>query len=454
MKLAHVSPWAIKERRSPGRRWTTWKSLCLCLAALQLVILVSATSAEPEKAPDARTFFERALKAHEQKDYAGFVENMEAALKLRPNHQIYMYDLAAGYALAGKKERALTLLSEGAAMGFVFPEIGNDADFASLLGESNFEAVLKKFNKNRATVGRGEPAFTVHEKGLVPEGLAYDPNTKTFFVGSVYRRKIVAVNATGEARDFSHESDGLWSVMGMKVDAKRRLLWGCTAGHRQMANAKPEDDGKTAVFKYDPATGKLLKEYPIPDNDGRKHWLGDLALDSQGDVYASDSLSPAIYVIRQDKNEIEPFVAGPPFINPQGIVLTPDEKKLLMANYLKGLFLIDLQTKRVQEIIAPTDATLLGIDGIYRAGHEVIAVQNGITPNRVVRLKLTDDYSKVENLEVLEANNPVFDEPTLGVVVGDRFYFIANSQWSAIDAKGQLAPPEKLRNPVILRTKL
>lgn len=423
------------------------------VVALQLFAAGVAISAEPEKTPQARTSFERALKAYKQKDYAAFVENMEAALKLRPHHQVYMYDLAAGYALVAKKEQALAILSQAAAMGFVFPEIEKDADFASLRNESDFDAVLKKFAENRAPVIHSEQAFTVHAKGLVPEGLAYDPNTKTFFVGSVYRRKIVAVNAAGEAKDFSHESDGLWSVMGMKVDAKRHLLWGCTAGHMQMANAKPEENGKTAVFKYDLSSGKLLKKYPVPDGGG-KHWLGDLALDSKGNVYASDSLSPAVYVIRQDKDEIESFVAGSPFINPQGIVLTSDEKKLLMADYLKGLFLIDLQTKEVVEVAALENATLLGIDGIYHVGNDIIAVQNGITPNRIVRLKLCSDWLVVEKLEVLEANNPVFDEPTLGVVVGDQFYFIANSQWGAIDAKGKLAPEEKLKDPVVLRLRL
>ena len=256
-----------------------------------LVWVAVGAFAASEENQDARAFFKRALQAHAQKDYPGFVENMEAALKLRPNHQVYMYDLAAGYALAGKKEQAIALLSRAAALGFVFPEIEKDADFSSLRGRDDFDAVLKKFAENRTPTSHSEPAFTVHEKGLVPEGLAYDPNTKTFFLGSVYRRKIVAVNAANEARNFSRDSDGLWSVMGMKVDATRRLLWGCTAGHVQMADAKPEDDGKTALFKYDLASGKLLKKYPVPD-DGRKHWLGDLALDSHGNVYASDSLSP------------------------------------------------------------------------------------------------------------------------------------------------------------------
>ena len=453
MKLRRLLPCAIKGRRSPERRWATWKSPFLDVFTLVAALHLFATSTDAETSADARSFFKRALTAHEQKNYAAFVENMEAALKLRPHHQVYMYDLAAGYALVGEKAKALALLSQAAAMGFVFREIDKDADFSSLHGESGFEAVSKKFAENRAPVVQSEQAFTVYEKGLVPEGLAYDPETKTFFVGSVYRRKIIAVNERGDARDFSHQSDGLWSVMGMKVDAKRRLLWGCTAGHQQMAHAKPENDGKTAVFQYDLTNGKLVKKYPVPD-DGQKHWLGDLTIDSKGDVYASDSLSPAIYVIRRDKNKIESFVGGSPFINPQGLVLTPDEKKLVMADYLKGLFLIDLQTKQVQEIAAPANTTVLGIDGIYRAGRNIIAVQNGIRPNRIVRMRLSDDFRKVEKMEVLEANNPLFDEPTLGVLVDNRFYFIANSQWGAIDEKGGLAPDEKLKDPIILSLEL
>jgi tetratricopeptide (TPR) repeat protein len=172
-----------------------------------LVCVAVGAFAASEENQDARAFFKRALKAHEQKDYPGFVENMEAALKLRPNHQVYMYDLAAGYALAGKKEQAIALLSRAVALGFVFPEIEKDADFSSLRGQDDFDAVLKKFAENRRPISHSEPAFSVHEKGLVPEGLAYDPNTKTFFLGSVYQRKIVAVNAANEARDFSRDSE-------------------------------------------------------------------------------------------------------------------------------------------------------------------------------------------------------------------------------------------------------
>ena len=46
--------------------------------------------------------------------------------------------------------------------------------------------------------------------------------------------------------------------------------------------------------------------------------------------------------------------------------------------------------------------------------------------------------------KVLEANNPVFDEPTLAVLSGDTLFYIANSQWAAIDEKGKLAGDDKL----------
>lgn len=81
-------------------------------------------------------------------------------------------------------------------------------------------------------------------------------------------------------------------------------------------------------------------------------------------------------------------------------------------------------------------------------------MQNGVNPARLVRLFPSADLNRVERLETVEANNPAFDEPTLGVVVGDDFYLIANSQWGAIDDEGRLAPPEKLKEHVVLKINL
>ena len=51
-------------------------------------------------------------------------------------------------------------------------------------------------------------------------------------------------------------------------------------------------------------------------------------------------------------------------------------------------------------------------------------------------------------------NNPLFKEPTLGVVVKQDLFYVANSQWGSFDKGGVLWPIERLKEPVILRLHL
>jgi hypothetical protein len=101
-----------------------------------------------------------------------------------------------------------------------------------------------------------------------------------------------------------------------------------------------------------------------------------------------------------------------------------------------------------------SDFTSLGIDGLYYYKGSLIGIQNGVNPQRVIKLSLSKDLCHFDRFETIEANNPVFDEPTLGVLVKNDFYFIANSQWGAVDESGKLAPAEKLKDPTVLKVKL
>jgi sugar lactone lactonase YvrE len=424
--------------------------MCALACALSAQTLLVA---QDKQAKDARHYAQQAVKAYKEKNYQGFLENMKRAVSLRPTHQSYTYNLAVAYALTGDKKEALTWLARGAAMGLIYP-LSDDADFNSIKETAEFKAILKKIESNKLPVTNSTTQFTIKEKGLIPESVAYDPDTQTFYVGSVYKRKILSVDGRGEVREFaSAQGDGLWSVMGMKVDAGRRHLWVCTVAHPQMANYLEEDQGRSAIFKYDLRTGRLIKKYLLP-NRPKAHWLGDLVLDSNGDVFATDSVSPAIYAIPRRKDELELFMESDEFVSPQGLALSRDEKQLFMADYSKGIFVVNLQTKSYLDLAPAPNSTLLGIDGLYQHEGRLIAIQNGVNPQRVVRHTLNRNGDAVERFDVLEANNPLFDEPTLGVVVEDMFYYVANSQWGAIDNKGQLAPAEKLREPVILKIKL
>lgn len=423
-------------------------------AALAAVLCLSACFVLAQEGPrhDARYYETLAVKAYQAKDYAGFLENMKQAAALRPDHPRIVYNLSAAYALNGRKAEAIDWLTRLARMGLSY-DAGKDDDFASIKDSREFANVLALFGNNRSPVGVATQAFTVHEKGVVPESVAYDPSTRSFYVSSVYRRKILRVTAKGVAEEFATERDGLWSVMGMKVDAARRELWVCTAAQPQMSNYVAAERGRSGVFKFDLRTGRLAGKYMLPD-DSKQHWLGDLALDSRGDVYATDSLSPALYRLRRGADKFETVLEGEPFVSPQGLDFTPDEKQLFVADYAKGVFVVDLATKHYAPLAPAPDSTMLGIDGLYFYRGRLVAVQNGVNPNRVVQFFLSKDLSRVERFETVAANLSAFDEPTLGVVVKDDFYFIANSQWGTIDEQGRLAPPEKLKEPVVLKLRL
>ena len=419
---------------------------------LATFLLLTTTTAFSQETPpkDGRYFEAQARKAYDAKDYSAFLDNMKKAAELRPNHPRLMYNLAIGYALNGKSDDALKWLGAVADMGLIFPA-RDDRDFDSIRNRDEFKLIVQKFETNQAPKIRSNEAFTVHQKGLIPESVAYDSSTKSFYLSSVYKRKILKIDSHGVVSDFAGEASGLWSVMGMKIDTARHLLWVCTTAHPQMANYRKEDNGSSALMKFDLRTGQLLAKYS-PADKSKPHWLGDLAINANGDVFTTDSVTPAVYLLRKGENKLETLLEGGPFISPQGLDFTADQSKLFVADYARGIFLVDLKSKQITNIVA--DFTLLGIDGLYSYRNQLICVQNGVTPQRIVMYTLNRSLTRIEKFEVIEANNPSFDEPTLGVLVKDVFYFVANSQWASIDQNGKLAADDKLKDPVVLKLRL
>lgn len=408
--------------------------------------------AQGSPSEDVRYHVRQAQTAYKEKNYPDYASHLRAALELRPHHPTLMYNLAGAYALVGEQDKAFALLNRIAQMGLIYPA-DKDEDFARVRETAEFQAILEKFKQNRAHKGDSVTAFTLHEKGLIPESVAYDPLKRTFYISSVYRRKILSIDASGTVKDFASQRDGLWSANGMKVDARRRFLWVCTAAHSQMMGAEEKENGSSGILKFDLSSGRLLKKYMLPV-DSAKHALGDLAINGRGDVFATDSLKAAVYRIDHSKDQLELFITGNPFVSPQGLDFSPDQRHLFVADYVKGLFVIDLATKAVSAIAPAADTALLGIDGLYFYKQSLVAIQNGTNPHRVIRLFLGPGQREILKWDTLEVNNPLFDEPTLGVLVKNELYYVANSQWGTVNQKGELAPDDKLREPVILKLKL
>jgi WD40 repeat protein len=294
---------------------------------------------------------------------------------------------------------------------------------------------------------KAEVAFTVKEKGLIPEGIAYDPVAKDFYLSSIHKRKVVRVSPKGEVTDFvTSGSYGMLQSLGMKV-SDDGMLWVCN-------NSAEEDSIKIAnVHVLDLKTGKLVRKISL--SDGKPHLFNDLVFHPDGFAYVSDSDAGSVHRINRKTLVLEEFVSIRAGSYPNGIALSPDEKKLVVSTGSgMGIVSIDLASKEIKSI-AHEKFFILGADGLYRYKNALIGVQNVTYPEAVLRYNVSEDFSSIQSITTLVSHHPDFDSPTTGVIVGDYFYVIANSQLiQIVGNKGKLKRPDQLKDVVVLRIKL
>jgi hypothetical protein len=407
------------------------------IAAIALMIFAAVATSADEVA-ESRRLQQEAIAAFKAKDFSVFLEKIQAAAALRPQHPSMQYQLAIAYAFNGRSDAALDTLEGVAKMGFDYPA-AKDENLAALRASPRFPAIVERFATNARPIGSPLLAFTLDQSGLIPEGLAWDPRSQRHFVSSVRRRSIYAVDRRGRATLFASELP--LGAFGIKVDWRRHVLWVATA-------SLPPN--RAAVLQLDLQTGRTLASYQPADNE--KHLFGDLTIAPNGDVFVSDSASPIVFRIADGK--LTEFLRGP-FVSLQGLALSPDGSVLFAADYTKGLFEIDVHTGDLRSLPVPADVSLLGVDGIYLLDRRtLIGVQNGTNPNRVIRIDLSSDGHSVAGVQTLAANSPLMSDLTLGVLHDGWFFFNANGQWDLFDDDGKPKKDARFENLRVLKIRL
>jgi hypothetical protein len=66
-----------------------------------------------------------------------------------------------------------------------------------------------------------------------------------------------------------------------------------------------------------------------------------------------------------------------------------------------------------------------------------------------VKFTLDSARTRISSAAVLDNNASVATEPTIGVIVGDEFVYVANSQWEQYTPAGQLKPGATLSRPLL-----
>jgi len=372
-----------------------------------------------------------AVKAEEKGDLNGAYAALKEALELRPLHPGILLSLASVEARLGMLDEGALHVFQFASMGLV-AELKKNPDFQALKYRPHYVGALVTMEKNALPIGSPEPTYRLGDGRALFEGIAIDPATDRVFAGSVRESRIVVIEK-GVSRDFVKPDAGLWSVYGLAIDSERGLLWAVSAAGDQTQGVPEAEGGASGLFAFDLASGELKRKAVLPPES--KSALGDLTIARDGTVYATDSANPQIYRLKPDAKEIEPFAGDRRFVSLQGVTLSSDESRMLVADYALGLFAVDMKTLRATSISPTPLTTFVGIDGLTGHG-PFIATQNGVNPQRVLKIALDEDWLLATDTTVLAANSPLHDEITLGQIVGDAFVYIANSQWNRFNPDG------------------
>jgi hypothetical protein len=100
-----------------------------------------------------------------------------------------------------------------------------------------------------------------------------------------------------------------------------------------------------------------------------------------------------------------------------------------VADYSRGILRWDLRTDSVTAVTLSAGELLRGVDGLRREGRDLIGVQNGSSAPRIVRIRLSADGRQLQEIITLDRPAVLEGEPTVGVVLGDRYVYVASSAW-------------------------
>lgn len=386
----------------------------------------------------------QAREAYLKRDYAAAQPLLEQLYQFTNGSSRAVYNLASVAAAQGDKDRALKWLGIFVDMGQAM-DLSGDPSLKILESDARFRELTNRMQQNQQPVDHSAVAFKIPDPELLTEDIAYDPKQKNYYVSSIRAHKIIRIDATGRTSDFVTSDD---SFFALRLDPNHRVLWATTSALKGYAFAPEKDWGKSELIEYDLQSRRVLARFSLRD-DKQSHALGDMTVTPGGDVVVSDGEAGGVYLLRRGSKQLEKL--SDEFVSPQTPAMHPDGRQVFVPDYLRGIGILDIQTHQVRWLRHPENIALNGIDGLYFHREALLAIQNGTTPERVVRIELSPALDAVIKLDVIQANTEHFGDPTHGVTVGNDFYYITNSGWDAFDDHGHLKPGERLTNPVIMK---
>jgi streptogramin lyase len=261
---------------------------------------------------------------------------------------------------------------------------------------------------------QGRTEVTINDTGTQAENLTSSQDGSVYFgstaKGTIYR----AAPGASQAEPWILASTaGLTNVLGVLADDKNNTLWVCQNNTGGRGGAPVV--GQTALRSFDLKTGAAKGTYPFPTNGGV---CNDIAVASNGTVYATESFNNRIHRLRPGATALETWITDPKLAAVDGVALLADGAVYVNTFFSGELFRIPVNTDGGAGTMVKieTSMPLSRPDGLRTVGPQTFLQAEG--QGRLTELTIKDTRAEVRVLrEGLTAATGV-------TVVGDTAFVL------------------------------
>lgn len=275
--------------------------------------------------------------------------------------------------------------------------------------------------------------ITISETGLYPEGIDYNTITNEFLVSSTLRSEVGIVDPeTGIYIPFVSDP-GLASVTGVNADEERNRLLAVSGNLGFSANSDTNPASLAYLGIYDLDSGEIISGLSLHEllDEGSASFANDVATDTEGNIYVTDSFSPVVYKVDSETLEASIFINGGDDFSADegqfglnGIVFI--DNSLVVGKLDDGaLFKIPLDDP---ESYTRIDAPIfIGVDGLeVDQNGDIVVVENGFGENTGTYVLTSDDNWVSANISSFF---PIDAEqfPTTATLANDGNIYVINT---------------------------
>ncbi|MDT8322274.1 MAG: hypothetical protein RQ826_17290 [Xanthomonadales bacterium] len=363
-----------------------------------------------------------------------YVANMKL-LQLRPYEPEYMINTVRATALLDRRSTAYHHMLQMQQQGLSF-DFNSLPETESIRDTEAYEYINNLMIEAGTPAGEGSVEWKIQHPPQDLTSVSWDASRQSVLLGSLRDGAVLAVGQDGAMSALleANEENGLWSITGMKADAGRNRLWIATSALPEFAAYHPTDQGRNALLEFNLETLELLERFDLPV-DALPHRLGALATTENGHVYVLDHASPIIYRKAPEGEKLEVFLYSEKFDALDAIAVTPDNSRLFVADRSTGIYVTDPVALQASLLSGPETLNLGGISALEYHSGNLVMIQGGISPQRIMRLTLDATGAMVAGVSPMAVNLEAFDQPGRSTLTGEDLLYVANSATGGADAE-------------------